>query len=220
MELFASTRTYDLYIINEVWMDNVYTSSPRFSIRDGWVIADVGGHKGIFSVYAATRARNVMVHTFEPAPGNFAQLSYNIQQNKLSNVRMFNIAVSGRDGESTLHLYPDCAQSGFLQRSNPALRPVRDIKVETWSMERVLKTIASPVNLLKMDIEGMEYEALLSCPTDIFQTVERIALEYHDDAIRTEHSTSELVNFLNSSGFSTHLRLDRCILLAEKISSV
>src|SRR5439155_18478279 len=44
------------------------TSSPGFSIRDGWVIADVGGHKGIFSVSAATRARNVMVYT---RPGQF-----------------------------------------------------------------------------------------------------------------------------------------------------
>jgi FkbM family methyltransferase len=215
-ELCASTRTYDLYIINEVWMDDVYTSWLGFSIRDGWVIVDIGGHKGIFSIFAATRARNVMVYTFEPAPDNFAQLSYNIQQNKLSNVRMFNIAVSGRDGESTLHLYPDCAQSGFLQRSNPALRPVRDIKVETWSMERVLRTIASPVNLLKMDIEGTEYEALLSCPADILQTVERIVLEYHDDRVRTSHSVSELVERLNDRGFSTHLHPSRQMLFAER----
>jgi FkbM family methyltransferase len=119
----VSTRTYDLYIINEVWLDDVYTSSLGFSIRDGWVIVDVGGHKGIFSNFAATRRRNVMVYTFEPAPDNFAQLSYNIQQNKLSNVRIFNIAVSGRDGESTLRLYSDCAQSGLLHRSNPATCP-------------------------------------------------------------------------------------------------
>src|SRR4030095_3908102 len=98
--LCASTRTYDLYIINEVWLDDVYTSSLGFSIRDGWVIVDIGGHKGIFSIFAATRAKNVMVYPCEPAPANFAQLSYNIQQNELSNVRMFNIAVSGRDGES------------------------------------------------------------------------------------------------------------------------
>ena len=215
-ELCASTRTYDLSIINEVWMDQVYTSSLGFSIRDGWVIVDLGGHKGIFAIFAATRARNVMVYTFEPAPDNFAQLSYNIRQNKLSNVRMFNIAVSGRDGESTLHLCPDCAQSGFLQRCNPALRPVRDIKVETWSMERVLRTVASPVNLLKVDIEGLEYEAVLSCPADIFRTVERIALEYHDNRVRTSHCVSELVESLNDRGFSTRLHPSRQLLFAER----
>jgi FkbM family methyltransferase len=216
VELSACTRTYDLHIINEIWMDNVYTPSPGFSIRDGWVVADVGGHKGIFSVFAATRARNVKVYTFEPAPDNFALLSFNIQRNKLSNVKIFNVAVSGADGESTLHLYPDCAQNGFLQRSNPALGPVRDIKVETWSLERVLKAIASPVSLLKIDIEGLEYEALLSCPADVFQTVERIALEYHDDRVRTAHRVSELVDSLNGRGFSTLVNPSRKILLAER----
>jgi FkbM family methyltransferase len=215
-KLCASTGTYDLYIINEVWMDNVYTSWLGFSIRDGWVVVDVGGHKGIFSIFAATRAKNVTVYTFEPAPDTFAQLSYNIQQNKLSNIRVFNIAVSDRDGESTLHVYPDSAQNGFLPRSNPALLPVRDIKVETWSMERVLRTIAAPVNLLKMDIEGIEYEVLMSCPAEIFRTVERIALEYHDTRLRTSHCVAELVKSLNDRGFSTYLHPSRQMLFAER----
>jgi Methyltransferase FkbM domain len=83
-------------------------------------------------------------------------------------------------------------------------------------MERVLKTVASPVNLLKMDIEGIEYEALLSCPADILQTVERIVLEYHDDRVCTSHSVSELVERLNDRGFSTHLLPSRQMLFAER----
>jgi FkbM family methyltransferase len=216
VELSVRARTYDAAIINEIWIDGVYTSSPGFAILDDWVIADIGGHKGIFSVFAATRARGVKVYTFEPSPENFAVLSHNIQRNKLSNVRAFNVAVGGRDGESILHLYPDNGQNTFLRRSDPALRSIGDIKVETWSMARVLKTIASPVNLLKMDIEGMEYEALLSCPAEDLQTVERIALEYHDDLVRTPHRVSELVAFLNAGGFSTQLHPGREILVAER----
>jgi FkbM family methyltransferase len=216
VELSVCARTYDAYIINEIWIDGVYTSSPGFAILDDWVIADLGGHKGIFAVFAAIRARGVKVYTFEASPENFALLSHNIQRNKLSNVKAFNVAVSGRDGESTLHLYPDNGQNTLLQRSDPALRSIGDIRVETWSMARVLKTIASPVNLLKMDIEGMEYEALLSCPVGDLQTVERIALEYHDDLVRTPHHVSKLVDFLNASGFSTHLYPGRKILVAER----
>jgi hypothetical protein len=68
--------------------------------------------------------------------------------------------------------------------------------------------IASPVNLLKMDIEGMEYEILLSCSLDNLQKIERIALEYHDDLIRTPHRVSELVDFLSTRGFSIYLHPD------------
>jgi len=196
-------------------MDKVYTSSPRFSVRDGWVVIDLGGHKGIFSVFAATSAKDVKVYSFEASPENFAYLSHNISLNNLSNVRAFNVAVGGRDGETTLNLHEDNAQNSLLQRSS--LQSVGSIKVETWSLARVLKTVASQVNLLKMDIEGMEYEALFSCPDEYLQRVERIALEYHDVLVRVPHTVFELIDFLNARGFSTHLSDGNKILLAERM---
>jgi FkbM family methyltransferase len=198
-------------------MDKVYTPSPRFSIRDGWVVVDVGGHKGIFAVFAATSARDVKVYSFEPSPESFACLSRNIGLNSLSNVKAFNVAVGGRNGESTLNLYEENGQNTLLQRSNPRLHPVGSIKVETWSLVRVLTTVASQVNLLKVDIEGMEYETLFSCPDEYLLRVERIALEYHDSLVRVPHRVFELVEFLNARGFSTHLSPGNDILLAERI---
>ena len=214
IELCAHTQTRDLFIMNENFLNQVYTCSPGFAIRDGWIIADVGGHKGIFAVFAATRARDVVVYTFEPSRENFSFLSHNIQRNRLSNVRAFNVAVSGKDGELTLHLHREPAQNTFLQR--PDAVPIGDARVESWSLEHVLKTIASPLSLLKMDIEGMEYEALLSCPTEALQRVERIALEYHDGWVHTPNHVSDLVDFLSSRGFSTRLIPDRKILVAER----
>lgn len=216
VELLLRARSYDAVICKEIWIDKVYTSTPGFSILDDWVIADVGGHIGIFSVFATTRAKGVKVYTFEPSPENFAILSRNIERNKLSNVKVFNVAVGGRDGNSILHLYPDGGQHTFLQRSDPTLCSVREIKVETWSIARMLQTIAAPVDLLKMDIEGMEYEALLSCRWEDLQRIERIALEYHDIWVHTPHRVSELVDFLGEMGFSTYLPPDREILVAER----
>jgi FkbM family methyltransferase len=220
IEFSASTHTYDSYIINEIWIDEVYTSSPGFAIRDNWVVADIGGHKGIFSVFAATRATGVKVYSFEAFPGNFALLSENIRRNNLSNVKAFNVAVGGKDGESTLYIYPDSGQNSVLLRSDVGLQPVVEIKVQTWSLTRVLETINSPVNLMKMDIEGMEYDALLSCPADDLQKVERIALEYHDDFVHTPHRVSELIDFLGAIGFSTHLCSGQRILTAERFPSM
>jgi FkbM family methyltransferase len=144
-------------------------------------------------------------------------LSHNIGLNNLSNVKAFNVAVGGRDGESTLNLHEDNAQNSLLQRSNVHLQPLGSIKVETWSSARVLQTVASQVNLLKVDIEGMEYETLFSCPDEYLQRVERIALEYHDVLVRVPHTVFELVEFLNARGFSTYLSPGNEILLAERI---
>jgi FkbM family methyltransferase len=216
VELSLQAGSRDRSIIDEIFLNQVYTFSPGFAIRDGWVIADIGGHKGIFAVFAATRARDVKVYTFEPSKENFAQLCDNVERNRLSNVKAFNVAVSGKDGESTLHLHREPGQNSLLQRSDPALRPIGDAKVETWSLARVLKTIASPVSLLKMDIEGMEYESLFSCSAQELQSVERIALEYHEDWVHTPHHVSELVDFLSGRGFRTQLCPGRRILVAQR----
>jgi FkbM family methyltransferase len=217
VDLSLLARSLDTYIVNEIWVDQIYTPS-QFVIQDGWVVVDLGGHKGVFSVFAATAAKDVKVYAFEPSPENFALLSYNIRLNNLANVKAFNIAVSGECGESVLHLFPDHGQNTLLQRSNQHLQPVRDVKVETWSLERVLQAVASPVNLLKMDIEGMEYDVLFSCPPEQLEKIERIALEYHEDVVRTSHRVPELIEFLNRHGFSTRLDSGREILLAERTS--
>jgi FkbM family methyltransferase len=217
VEFRLHAPTYDSYIINEIWMDKVYTPSPEFSIRDGWVVVDVGGHKGIFAVFAATSAKDVKVYSFEASPENFACLSHNVDLNKLSNVKAFNVAVGGQDGESILNLYEESGQNTLLQRSDARLQPVGSVRVETWSLARVLKTAATQVNLLKMDIEGMEYETLFSCPDEYLQRVERIALEYHDVLVRVPHTIDDLVEFLNARGFSTFLSPGSQILLAERI---
>lgn len=216
VDLSLQARSLDTYIVKEIWIDRIYTPSSAFAIRDGWVVVDLGGHKGIFSVFAATAATDVKVFTFEPSPENFKLLSHNIELNRLSNIKAFNIAVSGKSGEAVLHLFPDNGQNSLLQRSNPRLQPIRDVRVETWSLGRVLEKVAAPVDLLKMDIEGMEYEALFSCPAEQLQRVKRIALEYHEDVVRTSYRVPELVEFLNRTGFATRLDPAREILLAER----
>ena len=208
--------TLDVRIINEIWIDQIYTRWPGFSIRDGWTVADLGGQKGIFSVLAATSAKDVKVYTFEPAPENFASLRQNLELNALSNVKSFNLAVGSEDGEAILHLAAESGCNSLIQRSDVTKRG--DVRVETWSMGKVLRALPTPVNLLKMDIEGMEYDALLSCSAEDLERVERIALECHGDHIDTGHSNSELIRFLEERGFSTH-HPERCILLAARTPS-
>lgn len=209
-------RGLDTYIIDEIWIDHIYTPQPEYSIRDGWTIIDAGGHKGIFAAFAATRAKNVKVYTFEPSPRNFAVLCENLRMNGISNVRAFNVAVGSHDGDSVLDLYPDDGQNSMLRRSTMGLEPLSSVRVQTWSLHHVIQSVASTINLLKMDIEGMEYESLFSCSNEILKKVERIAVEYHERIVHVSHNVSELVHFLNLNGFSTRLQVGHEILLAKR----
>jgi FkbM family methyltransferase len=129
-------------------------------------------------------------------------------------VKAFNIAVSQAEGERVLHLAAEPVCNSLLMRTDVAMRG--DITVKAWSLERVLRTVGSSVDLLKMDIEGLEYEVLLSCSPQALGVVERIALEYHDKAVSGTHDVSQLSAFLNRNGFSTQLNVTRRILLAQR----
>jgi hypothetical protein len=59
-------------------------------------------------------------------------------------------------------------------------------------------------DFLKMDIEGGEYAILQGVDANLLQRVQRIALEYHDNASAGKHA--ELVHLLQSNGFQVQVR--------------
>jgi FkbM family methyltransferase len=182
------------------------------AIKDGWTVLDIGGQKGIFSVLAATAAKNVKVYTFEPSPDSFAALTDNIKLNGLSNVTLFNIAVGKTEGKVVLHLASDSVCNSLFVRSDIAVRG--EVVVDAWPLQKILDTIGSPVDLLKMDIEGMEYDALLACPPEALSQIRRIALEYHDYLMSGVYTVRHLSEFLTANGFSVRLNTARRILMA------
>jgi Methyltransferase FkbM domain len=56
------------------------------------------------------------------------------------------------------------------------------------------------VDLLKMDIEGSEYEVLLSTPPPVLARIRRIAMEYHGDC--SPYSKRQLFDYLQKAGFT------------------
>jgi FkbM family methyltransferase len=214
----VQSRTFDVRIINEIWIDKIYTPEPDFAIREGWNVVDVGAQKGIFAVFAASRAPSVKVYAFEPSPASFACLCHNIRLNNLENVMALNAAIASRNGEATLHLAEDSACNSLIGRTDVELRG--KVAVETWPLSRVLEMVKGKVHLLKMDIEGMEFEVLSACPGEMLQTVERISMEYHERVLAECHcSLSDLARMLKNAGFSVELRPERCILRARRLSS-
>jgi len=209
----VKARTMDVRIINEVWIDKIYTPSCDFAIKDGWTVLDIGGQKGMFSIFAATSAKGVTVYTFEPSPESFASLTQNVELNKLSNVKLFNIAAGLGDGTATLHLAKDSGENSLLLSAVPMRGKV---VVNTWPLEKILNTVGSPVDLLKMDIEGMEYDTLLTCPPDALSQIRRIALEYHDHLVSGVYAIRHLSEFLTANGFSVRVNTARRILMARQ----
>lgn len=72
--------------------------------------------------------------------------------------------------------------------------------VETYSVPDMLARLPRPgVALLKMDIEGGEYDVLLNTDARVFAHIDRIALEYHECSAKPSHGV--LVKRLVSLGY-------------------
>src|SRR5687767_624160 len=73
LKFIVRARTMDRSVLKEVWLREIY-NKHGVSVEKGDTVVDIGGHIGIFSVYAAHRSETGKVYAFEPFIENFKRL--------------------------------------------------------------------------------------------------------------------------------------------------
>jgi FkbM family methyltransferase len=137
-------------------------------------VIDLGGHIGSFAVRAAPLARRVL--TFEPHPDNFKFLKQNTET--YANVTARCMAVAGKRGTATLHV-SDIPAAHSLYRPKAAQAIVGTAQVETITLADILlENQVDCCDLLKIDVEGAEYDILYGLPDDLWPRIRRVAMEY------------------------------------------
>lgn len=131
------------------------TSFLSSNLREGDMAIDVGAHIGIHTIHMASIAKFVVA--IEPERLNFSLLKRNIVLNNLKNVVAVPAALSDRDGSAEL-----CVErSTGLHSLEPSADCLRVVKVKTFTLDTLLKILGfSRVDLLKIDVEGHEFEVL------------------------------------------------------------
>ncbi|WP_342360303.1 FkbM family methyltransferase [Terrarubrum flagellatum] len=117
---------------------------------DDGVFVDIGVNVGFFLFYVAAKRPRATVLGFEPAPKYHALDSFNIAQNKLANVHLFNAAVADKAGVAHFNL-----EGESLAHGSGA------IEVATIPLIDALRERAvTRIDCLKIDVEGVEDKAL------------------------------------------------------------
>lgn len=125
-------------------------------------VIDLGASRGQFALFAANRFPEARIISFEPQPGPLSEL-----KNLLGGrVETYPLAVSSTPGSATMNVSRSDDSSslreiGSLQRRIfPGTDSVETIAVEVTTLDAILERPLARPCLLKIDIQGMELEAL------------------------------------------------------------
>jgi FkbM family methyltransferase len=167
----------------------------------GDVAIDVGANIGYFSLLAAERVgERGAIFAFEPDSRSRTQLAEHVQINGLLNVKVFPFGLAETDGQVTLHPGPSNNPGGASIRpggsSTPTLIELRRgdhlIPRELWPR----------VRLIKIDVEGAEYRALLGFG-DLIGTAQHVVIEVSPNLLEEMgHSESQLLAYMFDRGYS------------------
>jgi len=167
INIFEKLKATDDFIFTEIFELNSYMCTDE-ELKDSTVI-DLGANVGMFSIYASLHGAKV-IYAFEPNMENYEKL---IEFTKdFSNIICINKAVhkpgvkrvfsEGEKGISTV-------KEGDVENS-----------VDCVTLEEVLDEVKDEKLILKIDVEGAEYDILYNCPTEKMSRFETIYAEFHD----------------------------------------
>ncbi len=137
-------------------------------------VVDAGAHVGLYSLIASVFAREVIA--IEPHPTNFKLLRLNLKMNNVENVIAINKAVWSKS--DSLFFY-EGTHTGAHSTINFQKFGDKKFMICSLSLNEIIEKFGK-INLLKMDIEGSEFEVLGKIKeVETFKNIENIAVECH-----------------------------------------
>lgn len=182
----------------------------KIPFEKGDVVIDIGGHVGIFAIYLARLHPDITIYAYEPIPDNFRHFQMNIAQNGVTNIHVFNKAVTndGRSLPMTVNFsFNSGGATATWEKDQLDGASYTQYEVASLTLNSIFE--AHQINrcrLLKIDCEGSEYEILLD--TLYLNRVEFLSAEFHTN----EH--------LHAQGYSPEMLYAHCcqFISADNIS--
>ncbi|MBU3918417.1 FkbM family methyltransferase [Patescibacteria group bacterium] len=161
-------------LIEEILITKAY-EDKEVKIEPEDIVFDCGANIGIFSIYAAKKAK--MVYAFEPGKDEATALSENKRLNKCYNIKIIPKAVLDKIERAKLVLLG--TGSHYLVSSSNIDRGAVD--AQTISIDKFVKEESlDKVDFIKMDIEGSEEKALLGAKETLKKFKPKLAISvYH-----------------------------------------
>lgn len=190
----------------------------------GKIIYDIGGYIGILTiVFSKLTGKTGQVVVFEPYKENCLKIKDNIRLNRLENVRIVEVAIGDKKDENAILImsrsssatgsFDKQIQSQIIVEGN-----YRQLQSRIDTLDNTVVDFSLPYpDFIKIDIEGMEFFALLGMCEIISRKSPEIYIEIHgtDESSKCEN-IRRITQLFQSIGYSIwHIETKQYITLAN-----
>lgn len=171
----------------------------------GLVVYDVGAYHGILTLFFASRCSQVIA--YEPNEINHSRLIQNIRLNNLTNVQVRKFGVAFEPGSGMLRYSTAMAGGGTL---DPKASGDVSQAIQITTLDNDIAAFGLPApDLIKIDIEGWELEALHGARATLDAHRPALFLEMHGETLREKkRKVHEIVVFLRDTGYQSILHVE------------
>lgn len=179
-------------------------------------IIDCGGNMGMSVMYFKYLYPKGKIMVFEPSPTILPILKQNLKKNNLSDVTLMEYAVSAKEGDIVIY------DKGMGSCGSTLVEEVFDAQKESAETKEAKKStihakklstfIGEKVDILKMDIEGVEEEVLRELlEAGKLQLVQNLSLEYHWYKNSPGNDLGRVIDILSKAGHDYQVYLEEVV---------
>lgn len=166
-------------IIVELLFKNAYRIGAFYTPKADDMVVDLGAHVGIFSHHLLSKY-DCRVVAVEPCEENFVCLKKNLEDFSPNRYQLHKMAIGGAAGKVRVETPPS------TNRTHDArVVPANDKNPESVDMISLNDIFSlartDQISLLKVDIEGSEFDAFNGLDDSALPRLQKIAMEYHDN---------------------------------------
>lgn len=163
-ELTIKVETLEeLYIINEVFIENMY----RIESKSDYIVFDIGMNVGITSLYFSQFDNIKAIYGFEPFKPTFECANVNVMLNKkyTSKIHLSNVGLSNADKSINLSFDPQnkgnvgIKNVGIYEGDTKQLEQI-ELKQASTSLQKIINEHPGNKIIVKLDCEGSEYDII------------------------------------------------------------
>jgi len=204
-ELIFNIETLEeLFIINEVFVDEVYSIESK----SDYIVCDIGMNVGITSLYLSQFENIKYIYGFEPLRPTFESAEANLSLNKRFNrkITAYNFGLGNADKKIRINYDPQNKGNVGIKNLGRSVENALHVEeIELREASKSLKHITSAHPLckfiIKMDCEGSEYDIVESLVNaSMLREFNIFMIEWH----RMEgykNRINNLINCLKESNF-------------------